>query len=66
MMASTVSLSGLKQSLDSKQKRLQDAEEKKEKMLQDLKNIQDGLNVSRGQRSKSSKVHCDLAISKLN
>lgn len=39
--------------MDSIQKSLQDAEKKKEKMLQDLKNIQNSLNVSRGQSSKS-------------
>ncbi|XP_043080700.1 laminin subunit alpha-5 isoform X1 [Puntigrus tetrazona] len=37
----------LKPRVDSIQKRLQDAEKKKEKMLQDLKNIQSGLNASR-------------------
>jgi len=53
MLAYTISLSGLKPRVDSIQKGLQDAEKKKEKMLQDLKNIQDNLNVSRGQGSKS-------------
>ncbi|XDV45703.1 hypothetical protein PO909_013751, partial [Leuciscus waleckii] len=37
----------LKPRVDSIQKGLQNAEKKKEKMLQDLKNIQDNLNVSR-------------------
>ncbi|XP_056106000.1 laminin subunit alpha-5 isoform X1 [Rhinichthys klamathensis goyatoka] len=37
----------LKPRVDSVQKGLQDAEKKKEKMLQDLKNIQDNLNFSR-------------------
>lgn len=54
MQAITISLAGLKPRLDSIQKRLQDAEKKKKKMLQDLKNIQNSLNASRGQSSKSS------------
>ncbi len=53
IQAIIISLSGLKPRVDSIQKSLQDAEKKKEKMLQDLKNIQNSLNVSRGQSSKS-------------